>query len=204
MKLTLWSQIKLTSYYFSDLHITGEFDNPPVTGRFLGISSCVVTYRTSAGRRLYMITSVDARPGCVRCPAGVIRDQPDTVRCPGYFRRIFTCNNVYIYIKFRHHSFTETDSANLLRDFWKFTGLVKHPTMPGPSPLKSYDLNFNPKSSSACLMCANAGRCHVTLNGPAKRRPMSCYPQWSCQTPADVMLHSMVLPNAVRAPWNFK
>jgi len=31
----LWSQIKLTSYDFSDLHITGEFDNRPGTGRFL-------------------------------------------------------------------------------------------------------------------------------------------------------------------------
>ena len=30
----LWSQIKLTSYDFSDLHITGEFDNHPGTGRF--------------------------------------------------------------------------------------------------------------------------------------------------------------------------
>jgi len=27
--LMLWSQIKLTSYDFSDLHITGEFDNRP-------------------------------------------------------------------------------------------------------------------------------------------------------------------------------
>jgi len=32
--LMLWSQIKLTSYDFSDLHITGEFDNRPGTGRF--------------------------------------------------------------------------------------------------------------------------------------------------------------------------
>jgi len=29
----LWSQIKLTSYDFSDLHITGEFGNRPGTGR---------------------------------------------------------------------------------------------------------------------------------------------------------------------------
>jgi len=48
----LWSQIKLTSYDFTDLHITGEFDNRPGTGRFLRIFSCVVTYRTGAGRRL--------------------------------------------------------------------------------------------------------------------------------------------------------
>jgi len=46
--LMLWSQIKLTSYDFSDLHITGEFDNCPGTGRFLRIFSCVVTYRTGA------------------------------------------------------------------------------------------------------------------------------------------------------------
>ena len=63
----LWSQIKLTSYDFSDLHITGEFDNRPGTGRFLRIFSCVVTYRTGAGRRLYIKTSADARPGTVRC-----------------------------------------------------------------------------------------------------------------------------------------
>ena len=60
----LQSQIKLTSYDFTDLHITGKFDNRPGTGRFF---SCVVTYRTGAGRRLYMITSYGARPGIGRC-----------------------------------------------------------------------------------------------------------------------------------------
>ena len=58
----LRSQIKLTSYDFKDLHITGEFDNRPGTGRFLRIFFCVVTYRTGAGRRLYMKTSADTRP----------------------------------------------------------------------------------------------------------------------------------------------
>jgi len=62
----LRSQIKLTSYDFSDVHITGEFDNRPGTGRFLRIFSGVVTYRTGAVRRLYMKTSADARPGTVR------------------------------------------------------------------------------------------------------------------------------------------
>ena len=64
--LMLRSQIKLASYDFSNLHITGEFDNRPGTGRFLRIFSCVVTYRTGASRRLYMKTSADARPGTVR------------------------------------------------------------------------------------------------------------------------------------------
>ena len=67
VEFMLWSQIKLTSYDFSDLHITGEFDNRPGTGLFLSIFSCVVTYRTGAGRRLYIKTSADARPGTVRC-----------------------------------------------------------------------------------------------------------------------------------------
>jgi len=56
------AMVKLTSYDFSDLHITGEFKNRPGTGRYLRIFSCVVTYRTRAGRRLYMITSYGARP----------------------------------------------------------------------------------------------------------------------------------------------
>jgi len=56
----LWSQIKLTSYDFSDVHITGEFDNRPGTGRFLRIFSCVVTYHTGTVRRLYMKTSAGA------------------------------------------------------------------------------------------------------------------------------------------------
>ena len=51
----LWSQIKLTSYDFIDVHSTGE----------LSIFSCVVTYRTGAVRRLYIKTS-----------AGAVRDQP--------------------------------------------------------------------------------------------------------------------------------
>ena len=61
LMLMLWSQIKLASFDFSDLHITGESDNRPGTGRFLRIFSCVVTYRTGAGRRLYIKTSADAR-----------------------------------------------------------------------------------------------------------------------------------------------
>ena len=76
----LWSQIKLTSYDFSDVHIAGEFDNRTGTGRFLRIFSCVVTYRTGAVRHLYMKTSAGA---------SVVKDQPDTVRCPADFTRTF-------------------------------------------------------------------------------------------------------------------
>ena len=36
--ILLWSQIKLTSYDFSGLHITGEFDNRLGTGRVLKFS----------------------------------------------------------------------------------------------------------------------------------------------------------------------
>ena len=53
-RFMLQSQIKLTSYDFSDLHITGEFDNRPGTKRFWRIFFCMVTYRTGAGRRLYI------------------------------------------------------------------------------------------------------------------------------------------------------
>ena len=79
--LMLWSQIKLTSFDYSDVHITGEFDNRPGTGRFLRIFACVVTYstgaRTGIGRfvKRYLKfsgacqTSYDARPGTV----GIIR-----------------------------------------------------------------------------------------------------------------------------------
>ena len=107
----LWSQIRLTTYDFSDLHITGEFDNRPGIGRFLRNFSCVVTYCTGGGRHLYMISSADARPGTVRCQDGVVRDQPDAVQCPADFTRmkhIFTCNNLYNNIKIRHHSSKKT------------------------------------------------------------------------------------------------
>ena len=107
----LWSQIKLTSYDFSDLHITGEFDNRRAPDDFseiyiewshivrapAGVFIC--KHRPMPGRAPYDI---------VRCPAGVVRDQPDTVRCPADFIRIFTCNDEYIYIKIRHHSSNET------------------------------------------------------------------------------------------------
>ena len=62
-----------------------------------------------------MITSADDRLGTVRCPTGVVRDQPDTVRCPSDFTRmkpIFTCNDEYINIKIRNHSFHETGCLN--------------------------------------------------------------------------------------------
>jgi len=48
----------------------------------------------------------------VPCLAGVVRDQPDTVRCPADFTRtkqIFTYNDVYVNIKNRYHSSKETD-----------------------------------------------------------------------------------------------
>ena len=94
----LWSQIKLTSYDFTDLHITGEFANRPGTGRFLRFFSCVVTYRTGAGRRLIWLH----RPMPGRATYGVVKDQPDTVRCPADFTRIFRCNGEFIYIKICH------------------------------------------------------------------------------------------------------
>ena len=58
--LMLRSQIKLTSYDLSDLHITGEFDNRPGTERFLRIFFCVVTYRTVPGRRCKRSTGYGA------------------------------------------------------------------------------------------------------------------------------------------------
>jgi len=86
----LWSQIKLTSYNFSDVHIAGEF---------LRIFSCVVTYRTGAVRHLYMKTSAGA---------GVVKDQPDTYGARQILHEFFTCNNEYIYIQIRHYSSKET------------------------------------------------------------------------------------------------
>jgi len=86
----------MTTHDFSELQITSEFGNRPRTGRFLRNFSFVVTYRIGGGRRLYMISSADARPGTVRCPDGVVRDQPDTVQCPADFtgmKHIYTCND---------------------------------------------------------------------------------------------------------------
>ena len=97
----LRSQIKLTSYDFSDLHIIGEFDNRPGTGRFLRNLPCVVTYRTGAGRRLYMKTSADARPGSVRrrtVPGRRSKRSTGHRTVPGRFYTIFTCNDEYICI----------------------------------------------------------------------------------------------------------
>jgi len=89
----LRSQIKLTSYDFSNLHITDEFDNRPGTGRFLRIFSCVVTYRTGAGRRLYIKTSADARPGTVRCrtvPGRCCKRSAGHRTVPSRFHTIFS------------------------------------------------------------------------------------------------------------------
>jgi len=86
----LRSQIKLTLYDFSDLHITGEFDNRPGTRRFLRIFFCVVTYCTGAGRRLYMKTSADAWPGTVRrrtVPGQCCKRSTGHCTVPGQFSR---------------------------------------------------------------------------------------------------------------------
>jgi len=54
----VWSRTTLTPYDFSDLQITGEFDNRPDIERFLRIFSCVVKYRPASVYdnvgRLYM------------------------------------------------------------------------------------------------------------------------------------------------------
>jgi len=50
----LWLQTK-TSHDLNEFHITSEFDNRAPDD--LKDFSCVVTYRTGAGRRLYMVTS---------------------------------------------------------------------------------------------------------------------------------------------------
>ena len=68
------SQIKLPRYDFSNLQITGEFDNRPETGRFSTYFPCVITNSTGTGRRLYMKTSADAQPGTVRRPVGNFRN----------------------------------------------------------------------------------------------------------------------------------
>ena len=104
VQLMLWSQIKLTSYDFTYLHITGEFDNRPGTGRFLRIFSCVVTYCTGADRRLIWLH----RPMPDRAPCGVVKEQPETVRCLTDFTRIFRCNGEFVYIKICHHFSKET------------------------------------------------------------------------------------------------
>jgi len=54
----------------------------------------------------------------VRCPAGVVKDQPDIVRCPADFTRIFTCNNDYIYIKMHHYSLKETGCSKKKDSDW--------------------------------------------------------------------------------------
>jgi len=59
----LWSHIKLTSYDITNLHITGEFDNRPCTGRFLRIFSCVATYRTGTVRRCKRSAGYRTVPG---------------------------------------------------------------------------------------------------------------------------------------------
>jgi len=112
--LMLRSQIKLTSYDFSDLHITGEFDNRPGTGRFLRIFFCVVTYRTGAGRRLYMKTSADAWPGTVRrrtVPGRRCKRSTGHRTVPGRFYTNFHVQwwiYVHLYIKIRHYTSKET------------------------------------------------------------------------------------------------
>ena len=67
-------------------------DNSPGNGRFLRIFSCVVTYRTGAGRCLYMWTSADARPGTVRCrtaPGRRCKRSAGNRTVPGRFNTIF-------------------------------------------------------------------------------------------------------------------
>jgi len=98
-ELLLWSEIKLTSYEFSDLQITGEFDNRPGTGRFKKKFSCVVTYRTGAAG----VCIRTQRLMLGRAPYDIVSYvRHCTVpgrRCKRFTRMIqtFTCNDVHVY-----------------------------------------------------------------------------------------------------------
>jgi len=87
---------------FSDLQFTEEFKNRPDD-----CFPCVVTNRMGVGRRLYIMTSADARSGTVRRQAGVFGARSGIGRC-NYIRikQMSMCNDVNIKIIIRHHACT--------------------------------------------------------------------------------------------------
>ena len=53
----------------------------------------------------------------VRCPVGVVRDQPDTVLCPVEFTRIFTCEKQFVKIRKIEADFdSDVDKNTLAQD----------------------------------------------------------------------------------------
>jgi len=62
----LWSQIKLTLYDFSDLQLSGKFENGPGTGRLLTCFQCVVINRTPYGARPILHEWIFTRNG-IQC-----------------------------------------------------------------------------------------------------------------------------------------
>jgi len=93
----------LPPYDFSDLQIISKCESRSGNGRFLTFLPCLVTNRTVAGRRLYLITTADA----VRCLVGVFKDRPGAGR---FYtdEQIVTRNDVYVKISVRHHASKET------------------------------------------------------------------------------------------------
>jgi len=96
---------------------------------------------------------------------------------------IISCScEIYIFVFI--FMFIRSDGhRRLVKRFSKVLGAFQTsydaPPGTGRSPLKSYDLNFTPKLSSASPMCANAGRappghrtvpgqCYFTLNDTSK------------------------------------
>jgi len=62
--------------------------------------------------------------------------------------------------------------THIMESSWRFSDIVRcpagHRTVPGQSPLKSFDLTFISKASGVRQMCANAGRApseHHTVPG---------------------------------------
>ena len=87
-----------------------------------------------------------------------------------YFCKYMSLRNRWL---IKHPSVPGRASADLLRAFWKLVALFKHQTMPGWSPLKSYNLHVKqnpPCPYDVCKRRTVPGRYPFTLNDPTKRR----------------------------------
>jgi len=183
---------KLTSYDFSDLHITGEFNNRPSTGRFLRNFLLRVIHPQLLKRNVFFCIYVfGLQKWNIYVNAICTRTSSNTRRLSSVAVRLIKHRPV----PGRAWYDAQMGIDRFVQRFSKVPGAFQTSydarPVPGRSPLKPYNLNLRPKLSGFRPMYVNTVRCPADVINP----------HWPYKTPYG-LLEFLVVPKLHQAPYD--